>query len=749
MTQDNARKSIIIFLAVSLFCIGGFCWMLHSKGQIISQSERVIQSSQAIINKSYETLGLVHSLLSFQRGYLLSNNKVHLDEYDANKAVLADRLAELQSLTDKIPSQKSRMTELQHHYLGYMEALDQMVQRYRADRNLGQKSDLEKINEAYRSINRVITAVLSEEHATYAEAARVAKKAQKGMYSKTAIGFTVTLILLVSLNTYLMWLRGQQQVEVESRRDTDERLRLAIRGTNDGIYDWNLKLSTLYWSPQFKAMLGYEEDEMEASRETMDRLAHPADRDAVWQTLHKYIHRELPELLCTFRMMHKNGRWIWINMRGKAIFDEDGNAIRLSGTYSDVSAIKEYESRLEEAKDLAEKANAAKTEFLAHMSHEIRTPLTSISGVAEILQNQGAGFSEKQKNLIKVLGFSTLSLKEIINDILDFSKIESGQMELERKVFLLNDLFDQVSSIMSVRAQERGLKFSFDYKNVDGVSIVGDKLRLRQILMNLTGNAIKFTHEGSVKAHATREDYEGQPILKLTVSDTGIGIDNKNFQAVFERFRQADASVSRKYGGTGLGLPISKSLVESMGGQIKLDSELEKGSVFTVILPMELASGVSGSLSSASQNQALPQPRSLAKDRARLLLVEDYEGNIAVISYILESMKCDYDIARTGLEALNLWKQYQHDLILMDVQMPEMDGLTATRQIRTMEHEQGLPHTPIIGMTAHAFVEDKDKCTDAGMDSYLAKPIAENDLMDEIRKYLESAEAHRGDRQAS
>jgi CheY-like chemotaxis protein len=299
---------------------------------------------------------------------------------------------------------------------------------------------------------------------------------------------------------------------------------------------------------------------------------------------------------------------------------------------------------------------------------------------------------------------------------------------------------------MAVRAQEKGLKFVFDYKDVEGVTFIGDKIRLRQILMNLIGNAMKFTHEGSVNVTARSVDVDGQPSLEIAVADTGIGIDPKNYDLIFERFRQADPSVSRKYGGTGLGLPISKNLAHAMGGSLKLESEAEKGSVFTVTVP--LRDSIVPEASPAIAKAVVHQLKVGREGRSHILLVEDYEGNIAVLSYILESLDCDFDVARTGLQGVNLWKDKSPDLILMDVQMPEMDGLTATRQIRKIEEEQGLPRTPIIGMTAHAFVEDKDKCTAAGMDSYLPKPIAEADLIAEIARYLKEKET-RSEKQVS
>ncbi len=340
---------------------------------------------------------------------------------------------------------------------------------------------------------------------------------------------------------------------------------------------------------------------------------------------------------------------------------------------------------------------------------------------------------------MRTLNSSTQSLKELVSDILDFSKIESGELELEETPFGLQNLFEQVISIVSVKAHEKSIDFKFDYESVRRLRILGDRARLRQILINLIGNAVKFTDKGSVEVTTTRTAVNGETFLRIDVRDTGIGIDPKHFEMIFERFKQADSSVSRKYGGTGLGLPISLRLARLMGGNITVESTIGKGSTFTLIIPIEQEEEIAELQTDQSLNHLLSESiRERGGKEKRLLLVEDYEGNIVLLSYLLDSLNCTYDIARTGLEALNMWKQTAYSLILMDVQMPEMDGFTATAQIRRMEQEKSLPRTPIIGMTAHALVGDKEKCIEAGMDSYLPKPIVEIDLKAKIAEYLDA-----------
>jgi CheY-like chemotaxis protein len=265
----------------------------------------------------------------------------------------------------------------------------------------------------------------------------------------------------------------------------------------------------------------------------------------------------------------------------------------------------------------------------------------------------------------------------------------------------------------------------------------GDKTRFRQILINLLGNAVKFTPSGSISVVVKQITKEDAPYLSCAVTDTGIGIPEEKFDLIFERFKQGDSRVSRRYGGTGLGLSISRNLAELMGGDLMVQSEVGKGSTFTLLLPMRDAQE-----HTADDDSILLDDDIISKMKAPvtnedcILLVEDYEGNIAVLSYLLDDLGCSYDVARTGLEGLNKWKEKRYDIVLIDIQMPEMDGFEATAIIRDTERRYNLPRTPIIGMTAHALMGDRDKCIESGMDAYLPKPIVEADLKREIFDYL-------------
>ena len=412
------------------------------------------------------------------------------------------------------------------------------------------------------------------------------------------------------------------------------------------------------------------------------------------------------------------------------------------GAHTDITHLKAEQEKLESEKKKAEEANVAKSDFLAHMSHEIRTPLTAITGIAEILERNQSNLDDKQIKLVRTLVGSTQSLKDLINDVLDFSKIDAGDLDLDEHLFDLDKVFAEVISMMSVKANEKGVSFVFDSKEIEGHEFYGDDSRFRQVIVNLIGNAIKFTDTGGyITVHPKYEEREGENYLRVDVVDSGIGISAENFDLIFERFKQADSSVSRRFGGTGLGLPISRNLARLMGGDIFISSEVDKGSTFSLLLPLknELKSKAAEPVEKKKINKKLSEKiKSSLDNTSKALIVEDYDGNVVVLSYILEELDIQYDVAGNGREAVDMWKQGYYDFILMDVQMPEMDGFAATMAIREEEKGKKLDRTPIIGMTAHALVGDKDKCIAAGMDSYLPKPIVEADLKKEIFKHLKN-----------
>jgi PAS domain S-box-containing protein len=500
---------------------------------------------------------------------------------------------------------------------------------------------------------------------------------------------------------------------------SEERYQFAIQGSNDGIWDWNYQTGHVYYSDRWLSMLGYEPKEKKESLDTWSDLCHPDDVDPTLALIDACSKGAQDGYRMEFRMRHKEGHWVSILSRAYVVRDpESKKVIRFVGTHADLTQQKIDEQVLRQAKQAAEDDNQSKSDFLANMSHEIRTPMNGVLGSLQILKRDN--LSESSKEMVEMGITSSKNLLSIINDILDLSKIESNNISLESLPTNIIELFKSIIAELSFLGEQKKIGLVFNLKKEMHAYWLADPVRLRQIILNLISNAIKFTPKGEVNI-TLREQNE---TVVFEVKDTGIGISEAQINKLFNRFEQADATTTRNFGGTGLGLPIAKQLANLMGGEITVTSEENIGSTFSVVLPLKKTELESHDTLESTQVQA-PHAESL-----NIILAEDNRINQKVFSAVLRPTKATIRIANDGIEAIDEVGKLLPDLIFMDIQMPNMDGVQACEIIK-----QSNPDIPIIALTANVMTGDVKKYKLAGFDHCLGKPIDVNEIYTLLEKY--------------
>ena len=521
---------------------------------------------------------------------------------------------------------------------------------------------------------------------------------------------------------------------------SEQRLRDVMAATQEGIWDWQVSTGHVTHNEQWYTLLGFSEGEIADSVEAFSAHIYPSDRQLVWDRIQALMSGADETYQSEHRMIKKDGSIIWVVDRGRiAERDAQGKPLRVVGAYADITERKRHQVELEQALSTAQEATRAKSDFLATMSHELRTPLNGILGMAQLLQLPQVDEATRHDYARTILG-SGQSLLRLLNDILDLSKVEAGRMELEHSVFDLKQLMADTTLAFEELAQTKGLTLETRYCHLRSSHYLGDPLRLRQMVSNYLGNAIKFTPQGTVVLEVGEVSTDGKtPQLEFSVSDSGVGIPPEKHALLFKPFTQADSSTTRQFGGTGLGLSIVARLAELMHGQVGLESNVGIGSRFwfraatepQANLPKTTASEQPGGNPTSSASSALS---------GRILVAEDNPVNRMVAKALLESQGLEADFVEDGQAAVDaVTRGNAYDLVLMDVQMPVMDGQQATRCIREWEAAHGVKRCNIVALTAGAFEDDKQRCNDAGMDDFLAKPIDLGSLSALLARHLKGA----------
>jgi PAS domain S-box-containing protein len=537
----------------------------------------------------------------------------------------------------------------------------------------------------------------------------------------------------------LFWNRKLQLTVLERTRqyaESEDRLRQIFENSPDAVFVLDQEGNIL--SANDRACTSVKMSKLEILSKRIHNFSPPAFEADITENMRKWFSREIKQ--CEGFTLTSDGSSFPIEMTG-ALQNINGKEV-LQLHVRDITLRKEAEEQMlnarkmaeeakrmaEHAREEAELASQAKSEFLANMSHEIRTPLNGIVGMAQLIAD--TKLSSEQFNCIETIQQSTSGLLNIINHVLDISKIEAGQMDVRLSVIDLRSICDSLFHMFEPQAQQSGVSIRFQCQDNVPLYVMGDEGLIEQVLINLVGNALKFTHQGSITLNIECHNKSPKGAeLYFQIIDTGIGINKEKQGSIFDKFMQADSSAKRLYGGTGLGLAICKQLVELMGGKIGLISSLGQGSTFFFNL----------TLPQASHPAALKEPESVrsktvAKADAKILLVEDNLVNQKVATAILRKAGCHVDTADNGQDAIQQIRTQKYDLILMDCQMPVMDGFEATARIRAMGPP--LNTIPIIAITAHAMKDDKQKCIDGGMNDYISKPVSRQGLINLINNYL-------------
>ncbi len=718
------RLRIIITFSLSILILALVGAYAYQSTKRYKESSEWVSHTQQVITEAQAILLQVQDIETAQRGFVISDNNEFLVPYNKGLINLPIAYRHLDKLISDNPSQRKLFAET-YKQIQKKCAFAKKVVNTRSNSGF---EDAQKLVISGTGENLMVEIRSSIEKFITNERLFLSKRLHAAsLHFETTINVILVSIILailfivITLYFYLKdhnrRLRSEKQV-----KDSEQRVKKFLESLPLGVYVLGADRTPYYSNTQSVKILGpgVEVNTYENLRNIYKSFVigtdepYPAERRAILRALKGETNIVVEDL-----EVERDGIRVPLRINATNITDENGRIEYAIAVFEDITEVKEAENKLREAKKMAEESSQLKEAFLANMSHEIRTPMNAIIGFTDLLLKKK--LDEEEQSYVQTIKSSGENLLRIINDVLDISKIESGLMTFELHPINITELFASIQVMFAQQAKDKQLRLSFNTDERIPGTILGDPTRLTQIIINLLGNALKFTRSGSVDVSAklvTKEEASVQ--IEFVVKDTGIGISDSKIESIFERFTQAESHTTRKYGGTGLGLSIVKQLVELQGGSIGIKSVIDQGSEFSFVLSFNVSNEI---LEKKVKSYTEEEVQELSK--LSILVVEDSKVNIKYIRALFENHGITASYAENGKIAVEIMSKQKVDLVLMDIEMPEMNGYDTTAYIRQTMNST----VPIVAMTAHTMAGEREKCIQMGMNAYLSKPILEDILL--------------------